>query len=791
MAKGTLTVRLVGDKKPLDKTLGEVGKSLGGFVAKVGVAATAAAGVVAAKSLTAFAGFESSMNEVFTLLPGISADAMNAMEGQVKDFSKEFGVLPDKVVPSLYQALSAGVPKDNVFEFLETAQQAAKGGVTDLTTAVDGISSVVNAYGDQISGAAEASDLMFTAVRLGKTNFEELSASLSNVTPIASGLGVKFDDVSAALAAITAKGTPTAQATTQLRSLFVELSKAGGATAATFEKIAGKSFQEFIAEGGNTAEALDLMKQAADESGVQLQDLFGSVEAGGAALSLASDSTFADNIEEMGAAAGATQGAFDQMNTGIAPVIDKIKAFSNVVLIEIGEKVADVFNVLAAWWAGNGPQIVSRVQEIASAIGGRMQEIGAAISGFVSGALATLSDWWGTNGPLIIDAMNRIAGVVQDTLVAAFGTLSDWWSENGSTITSAAETMSDGVGKAFDKIADAVEFVQENWDKFKVAIGVAVAIMIPHFVALATAAVISSVKQVVAWVATNAAAIGAAVVHSAQVALMVAKWVFVGAQSLFHAAKVAAAWLIAMGPIGLVIAAVVGLVALIIANWDTIKRVTADLWNKVKEWTSAAWDAVKNGISAALTFVKNLFLNFTGPGLIIKHWDTIKRVTSETWDKIKGAVSGALDKVVGFVTGMPRRIATAASGMWDGLKDAFRGAINWIIDKWNNLSFTLPGVTVPGLGQVGGFTLSTPNIPRLEQGGEVLQTGLAVVHKGERFSGTRNEFPIGQPGGGDTYITVNMPNYVGDKREMMQVIKAELAKDARRGGKLIANVVAQ
>lgn len=60
---------------------------------------------------------------------------------------------------------------------------AAVGGVTELETAVDGITSVVNAYGDDVLSAAEASDLMFTAVKLGKTDFTQLSASLFNVIP--------------------------------------------------------------------------------------------------------------------------------------------------------------------------------------------------------------------------------------------------------------------------------------------------------------------------------------------------------------------------------------------------------------------------------------------------------------------------------------------------------------------------------------------------------------------------------------------------------------------------------
>src|SRR5690554_3689738 len=96
------------------------------------------------------------------------------------------GVVTKDVVPALYQSLSAGVPKDNVFEFLEVANKAAIGGIAKLETSVDGLSSVVNAYGSDVLDVGKASDLMFTAIRLGKTSFDELSSSLYNVIPTAS-----------------------------------------------------------------------------------------------------------------------------------------------------------------------------------------------------------------------------------------------------------------------------------------------------------------------------------------------------------------------------------------------------------------------------------------------------------------------------------------------------------------------------------------------------------------------------------------------------------------------------
>ena len=66
------------------------------------------------------------------------------------------------------------------------------------------------------------------------------------------------------------------------------------------------------------------------------------------------------------------------------------------------------------------------------------------------------------------------------------------------------------------------------------------------------------------------------------------------------------------------------------------------------------------------------------------------------------------DTLVTFVQKLPGRIASAASGMWDGIKDSFRHAINWIIDKWNDLSFTVGGGTVFGK-DLPSFTLSTPD----------------------------------------------------------------------------------
>ena len=318
------------------------GKTAVKATAGVAAAFTGVAVAIGTKALSEVADFQKGMNEVYTLMPGMSEAAMKSMENDVKSFSKKFGTLPNEVIPALYQSISAGVPENNVFEFLEVAQKAAIGGVAELETAVDGISTVVNSYGSEVIDASKASDLMFTAVKLGKTDFNQLSNSLYNVLPTAASLGVGFEDITAAMASMTAQGTPTSVATTQLRQMLNELAKDGGKTAGFFEDMAGQTFPEFIASGGDVAGALAYMEKAALENEVRMSDLFSSVDAGNAALALSGDNAagYAKNLAEMGAAAGATDAAFDQMNQGILVSLNKIKANAITAFIDIGDALA-------------------------------------------------------------------------------------------------------------------------------------------------------------------------------------------------------------------------------------------------------------------------------------------------------------------------------------------------------------------------------------------------------------------------------------------------------------------
>ena len=348
-----------------EKSVGKVTKagnkaatSLGGLGTAIPVAAIATAAVAAGKQVVDFgvsavktAGdIEGSMNEVFTLLPGITAGAKEQMTAEMMELSAEMGKMPHDVINSLYNALSAGVPQDNVFDFLKTASQASIAGVSSTEEAVGALTTVLNGYKKPASEAGEVSDALFTIIKNGVTTMPELAANIGKVTPIAASLGISFDEVGAAFAEMTKNLGPgkSAETGTQLKAFFSEISKAGSVAAKAFERISGKSFPDFIAGGGTVSEALQMMAKDAKENNTRITDMFGSIEAGQAALILSTDNAkgFNEQLGEMAKKSGATEEAFNTVDQGFSRMMEKLMVGLEAIKFAIGKALGPVVDSL-------------------------------------------------------------------------------------------------------------------------------------------------------------------------------------------------------------------------------------------------------------------------------------------------------------------------------------------------------------------------------------------------------------------------------------------------------------
>jgi len=418
---------------------------VGATVVAIGALTAATAGF-AVKAVQASGNFQKGMNMVYTMLPNASQQTKDKLSKDVLDLSEKYGQSANNISNSMYQALSAGVKANDVKGFLDVAQQATiASGLNDTAIAVDGISSVVNAFGAKNISAKKASDLMFTAVRKGKTTFGEMASSIAQVSPVASSLGVQFSDLTAVVATMTAKGTPTSETMTQMKAAFSEFSKGSSKASKEFKAATGKSFKDFIAQGGNLQTAMQALDQHAQKSGKNINEFFGSVEAGSFALSVTGKNAkdFAENMKEMQNSDGATEQAYKQMDQGIGPSINRMKASMAKGMIEAGQAITPMATQIVQSFEGALPAIGSAFSSIGQSFLPLISGWASAISGFFQSIQSNASQF-----SSIFQAVGSVLTVIFSSIGAAISILGSIFSAVFSVIGSLLSSFASAAGLA-------------------------------------------------------------------------------------------------------------------------------------------------------------------------------------------------------------------------------------------------------------------------------------------------------------------------------------------------------
>ena len=578
MTTRTLTVVLAGDAKGAVGALGRTDSSFGKLAKGAGLAAVAtgaAFAAIGAKGVANAKALEEGLAEVRTLLPELTDGGFDQLRKDVIAFSDDMGVATTEAVPALYQAISAGVPRENAITFLETASKAAIGGVTELETAVDGITSVVNAYGAESITAAEASDLMFTAVRLGKTDFEQLSSSLFNVAPVAKNAGVEFGTVTAAIASLTAQGTPTTVATTQLRQAILALVAPGKATAGIMREMGLEFDAAKLAEVGLAGAFQDVV-DAADGDLQVLRSLLGSTEALNAVLGLTGEnaSGFAANLDAMANSTGATDAAFATMDDTLSRRWERTLTRVNNMITRLGFVLLPYVDQALAVLIATGERFAAWAQET---------------------LVPALRDWYAEIAERVGPVLAELAEWVTGTALPALVSFGAWLRETG--MPALAEFAEMVGGTVVEKVREFVGWFTDN--------------VLPSVLALSDWITGVGLPALIDFATTVSERL-------APVLLALGEWLVGDGQPALIALGVALGVL--LGPFGLVTAAVVGLSAGLIALWthneqfrETVTALAGDLgaiagpaFERFRETAVTVFDNIREALAAAWVAIQEV-----------------------------------------------------------------------------------------------------------------------------------------------------------------------------------------
>lgn len=346
-----------------------INKGIGSLQKFAAAGAAAAAAIVAGFAKVSFeagklaAEFETSFSKIQGLV-GVSASEIGELEDAAKELAPTFGRSATEAADALFFITSAGLRGKEAIEVLEASLKGTAVGLGETKTIADLATSAVNAYGSANLGGAEAVDILAEAVRLGKLEPAELAGSMGKVLPIASEMGVRFDEVGAALAGMSKTGTDSFTATTQLRQILFSLKKPTAEAERELERmgLSAQGLRDQIREQGLLSTLQTLTDNFGDNEEASAK-VFGNVRALAGVLDLMGANA-EDNAEIFRQMADDTGVLDDAMAITADTAEFKLnQAFANVkgTLLEVGEALLERLNPylddLLTWIETNGPAI--------------------------------------------------------------------------------------------------------------------------------------------------------------------------------------------------------------------------------------------------------------------------------------------------------------------------------------------------------------------------------------------------------------------------------------------------
>lgn len=383
------------------------GKSLGSALVGSLTKVVAAAGIgkMLQSAFTGGTAFESAMAKVGTIADTAKVP-LESLSSQVLQVSGDMHIGANEIAEAAYQAISAGQDTGNAVAFAGQASMLATAGFTSSASAVDILTTALNAYGKGADEAGHVSDVLLTTQNLGKTSVDELAGSMGRVIPLAAAYNVSLENLSSGLAIMTANGIATAEASTYTKSMLNELGDTGSSVGKILKQQTGKSFAELNADGKSLGDVLQVLYDSVGGNATKFAGLWSSVEAGTGALSLASSGAdkFNGVLQQMQADSGATQTAYDTMTDTMAYKLDGVKTNAQ----NLGTALFDA--------------VSGRLGEGVALAGGYLQTLSESvqqngIAGLAQGLAAVFTDLTTNIGPQLLQTGIDLLGKLGEGLV--------------------------------------------------------------------------------------------------------------------------------------------------------------------------------------------------------------------------------------------------------------------------------------------------------------------------------------------------------------------------------------
>ena len=355
---------------------------------KYSVIATTALTAAATASVNMANKFNEGFSRVATLIPGATA-RIKELQENVLELSPAVGKTTQDLTDGLYEIISGFGDSADSAKTLTLAAKAAAAGSSTTKEAIALLSAVTKGYGDtSLDAQKKVSDLAFTTLKLGQTSMSELASSIQKTTSSSKELGVTQEELFSVFASGTGVIGGAAEVATKLQAAYTELMKPGDALLEAFEKLGVQTGAELIQKFGGLQGAFNALKKVADETGVAVNTLFGSAQAGSLVLyeAGAGAAKATASLEAMQNVVGATDEAFAETTehgvNSFGFQLQQLQLNAQKMAIKLGQELIPALQTLLK-------PVMSIVNLLANASPGWMALIGTMTKSAVAMALLT------------------------------------------------------------------------------------------------------------------------------------------------------------------------------------------------------------------------------------------------------------------------------------------------------------------------------------------------------------------------------------------------------------------
>ena len=289
--------------------------------------------------------FEKSMSNVSTTIDS-TPELMKSMSDSVLNMAKKLPVPISQLTEALYDVVSAGIDaKDSMF----VLEQSARLGIAGLGTSTEGvdiITSSLNAFNIKASESAKVANMVFKAVKYGKTTVSGIAESFGSSAALVKNSNVSLEEYLATTAVLTTTGMTASRAQTQVSSAVTALIKPSKTMSLIFSKLGVRDIPKWIKTNGGLVNSMRIVRNEADKMGILTSKAFGRKEGFSAMLSLLGP--LANKFKEV---YGDIKGSSNSMDEAVAKQqktfsagVQRMKNNLTILAIKIGNQLIPRLN---------------------------------------------------------------------------------------------------------------------------------------------------------------------------------------------------------------------------------------------------------------------------------------------------------------------------------------------------------------------------------------------------------------------------------------------------------------